>query len=227
LTNNKIKSSDFAHLDPDLNQESLKRLPGWKPIFGTTSAAQGHLRNNGVKEGDIFLFFGLFRDSIYYNKRHLWLSNSPRRHVLWGWLQVDKVIKVDLCDSKKYAWANYHPHFGRELDSNNTIYIGKDTLELPGQGPEKLAGSGVFNKFSNHLVLTASNSKSPLLWELPDWFYPYKNKTPLTYHSDLSRWKKKNQSTLLNLVARGQEFILNVDEYPEAIGWLKGILSGE
>jgi len=31
------------------------------PIFGQINAAQSHLENNNVKEGDLFLFFGWFR----------------------------------------------------------------------------------------------------------------------------------------------------------------------
>ena len=34
---------------------------GWQPLFGQDSAAETHLRNQGVGTGDIFLFFGLFR----------------------------------------------------------------------------------------------------------------------------------------------------------------------
>jgi hypothetical protein len=227
LTNSRVKPSHFAHLDPDLSEESLSRLPGWRPLFGTTSSAQGHLRNNGIQEGDIFLFFGLFRNVKKYNGRFVWEKNSPRRHVLWGWLQIDKAHKIDHCNLKEFEWALYHPHFNRPLDANNTIYIGKKYLDLPGKSSGVQAGAGVFSRFSINRVLSAPTSASPCQWELPEWFYPYDDKTPLTYHSNLTRWQKTNNGTILNLVARGQEFILNVDDYPEAIGWIRGILAAE
>jgi hypothetical protein len=63
LTNGRIHASDAAHLDPDLLQGSLVRHASWVPIFGQTGAAQGHLRKTGVEQGDVFLFFGLFRES--------------------------------------------------------------------------------------------------------------------------------------------------------------------
>lgn len=51
-----------AHLDPDLIADVYPREPGWKPCLGQSGAAQGHLRKQSVGEGDLFLFFGLFRD---------------------------------------------------------------------------------------------------------------------------------------------------------------------
>jgi hypothetical protein len=84
LTGGRIPASDFAHLDPDINRESLSRHSEWLPIFGQTGAAQGHLRKNGVQAGDIFLFFGLFRNVINTGGKLLWDTRSPLRHVLWG-----------------------------------------------------------------------------------------------------------------------------------------------
>ena len=60
LTDGQIPAHYRAHIDPDLAKNSLPRLAGWRPIFGQTGPAQGHLRNNGVGLGDLFLFFGLF-----------------------------------------------------------------------------------------------------------------------------------------------------------------------
>ncbi|CAI8922445.1 hypothetical protein EMIT0158MI4_310005 [Burkholderia ambifaria] len=39
----------------------MANIPGWRPALGQTGAAQGHLSNNGVGAGDVFLFFGWFR----------------------------------------------------------------------------------------------------------------------------------------------------------------------
>ena len=51
-----------AHLDPDLKALSRPRARGWRPTFGQDEAAEGHLRNNGITIGDLFLFFGWFQD---------------------------------------------------------------------------------------------------------------------------------------------------------------------
>jgi len=60
LTGGRIPAHSRAHIDPDLAQDSLPRLAGWRPIFGQTGPAQGHLRNNGVGLGDLFYSSGSF-----------------------------------------------------------------------------------------------------------------------------------------------------------------------
>ena len=52
-----------CHLDPDLRKGVKDRLPNWKPAFGQCEAAQGLLSNAKVQKGDIFLFFGWFRQA--------------------------------------------------------------------------------------------------------------------------------------------------------------------
>lgn len=226
LTDGRTPASHFAHLDPDINSESLPRHSEWLPIFGQTGAAQGHLRKNDVQAGDIFLFFGLFRNVITTTGKLAWDTRSPLRHVLWGWLQIDEVLKVDGCNLPKYGWAKYHPHFHRNSDTNNTLYVARRYLTLPGVAAGGLVGAGVFLHFQEQLVLTASAATTPSQWELPQWFHPRDGNCPLTYHSDMARWQRTESGTRLNSVARGQEFILDTRNFPEAIEWLKGLLEG-
>ena len=227
LTGGRVPASHFAHLDPDINKESLPRQSGWRPIFGQTGAAQGHLRKNAVQVGDIFLFFGLFRHVIKNAGKLIWNKRSPLRHVLWGWLQIDKILKVDVCNPSKYGWAKYHPHFHRNPEPNNTLYFASRHLTLPGVTEGEIVGAGTFLYFSEQLALTALSSTFPSKWELPKWFYPRAGKFPLTYHSDITRWQKTENGTRLKAVARGQEFILNTADFPESIEWLKTLLDGK
>jgi hypothetical protein len=224
LTGGRIPASHFAHLDPDINSESISRHSEWLPIFGQTGAAQGHLRNNHVQAGDIFLFFGLFRNVIKTAGKFVWDTRSPRRHVLWGWLQIDEVLKVDGCNLARYGWAKYHPHFKWNPDANNTLYVARRYLTLSGVAAGVLAGAGVFRRFSEQLMLTASASAKPSQWKLPQWFYPRDGKYPLTYHKNMARWQRTENFTRLNAVARGQEFILDTNDFPEAIEWLRRLL---
>jgi hypothetical protein len=225
LTGGRIPASHFAHLDPDISSESLSRHSEWRPIFGQTGAAQGHLRKNNVQTGDIFLFFGLFRNVIETAGKLIWDKRSPLRHVLWGWLQIDEVLKVDGCNRSKYEWAKYHPHFHQNF-TNNTLYIARKYLTLRGVSSRGLAGAGIFPYFSEQLVLTTPAATTPSQWELPQWFYPRDGKCPLTYHSDLARWQRTENGTRLNAVARGQEFILDTEEFHHAIEWTKMLFEG-
>ena len=41
----------------------------------------------------------------------------------------------------------------------------------------------------------------------------------------MMRWQRTESNALLNTVARGQEFILDTEKYPEAMEWLPMLLS--
>src|SRR5690554_1987029 len=95
LTRGKVTPEDGAHLGPDLIPDMLPRMPGWRPLFGQAGQAQGHLRNQGVGPGDLFLFFGLFRRVEPHDGAWRWAPDSRPCHVVWGWLQVGSVVAVD------------------------------------------------------------------------------------------------------------------------------------
>ena len=224
LTKGRIPPHYRAHLDPDLTTESLSRLPGWRPIFGQTGAAQGHLRNNGVGPGDLFLFFGLFRAVNLVDGKYVWVKGSRPCHTIWGWLQIGEILKLGTSKPKEYEWARYHPHYHRHNDKNNVVYIASRHLNLGNLSSREIPGAGIIRRFSSSLQLTANSSQKPSIWELPAWFNPSEKRSPLTYHSDLNRWRIKGDRAELRTTARGQEFILDCDEYPEAIRWAYDLL---
>ncbi len=218
LTNGRVPSHYHAHIDPDLVRDSLPRLYNWRPIFGQSGQAQSHLRNNGVGSGDIFLFFGLFRCVEMLNGSYTWVRDARPCHVIWGWLQVAEVLHLAHARPHGYDWAEYHPHFNRGADPNNVVYIAQRHLQIDDL-EESLPGSGTFSHFSLGRQLTAFHAENLSVWNLPGWFHPGENLKPLTYHSDLQRWQKRGDRTELKSAARGQEFVLDCDEYPEAIRW--------
>ena len=210
-----------VHLDPDINPSAIKRRPGWRGLFGQCNAAQTHLANSGVSEGDLFLFFGWFREVCPQEDRVVYARNAPDLHVLFGWMQVDSVRRVDDIASNEMPWARYHPHFGRTPNELNTIYVAKKKLEVRGLR-RSLPGAGVFATFDERLQLTAPDS-SRSRWKLPQWFYPAGNRPPLSYHRKLHQWQRGKDCVYLNTVGRGQEFVLDCDHYPEAFGWVRTI----
>jgi hypothetical protein len=214
----KIKS--HAHLDPDLVKESLQsREDGWRPIFGQSGAAQGHLHNNDISTGDLFLFFGLFLDIKEREGVYTRVPKSKPRHVIWGWMQVDKVLHLGINKPDGYKWAEYHPHF-RSDEPNNVVYIAKPQLEINGIILKDVPGAGVLPRYSSELQLTAQDADKVTDWELPGWFYPGESRKPLTFHPNLQRsWNLHGNRTKLKAASRGQEFIIDSQEYPEAISW--------
>lgn len=218
-----------AHLDPDLVRSMYPRKSGWKPVLGQTSSAQGHLQKQGVSEGDIFLYFGLFREVEQVEGHWQFVKQAPAKHVMWGWMQIGKIHKVDEVKTNHLGWARYHPHFQWQGDKHNTLYVAQKALHMHGENLA-LPGAGVFPVYNQDLQLSRDGGPSPTHWALPQWFYPYsdksktKGKTPLSYHQKSDRWNQKNGQCHLQCVARGQEFVLSMDEYPESIEWLRSLI---
>jgi hypothetical protein len=154
------------------------------------------------------------------------LIGAPDIHLLWGWLQVDKVYHEMSNWAKLPLWAYYHPHIYEDDDwraeqkgeYNDTLYVTKKRLDLPGLRAH-LPGGGVFERYHRQLQLTEPG-KSRRIWRLPAWMYPFPNKPPLSYHDDRRRWRRDGRGCLLRTVDIGQEFVLDVDYYPKAYQWL-------
>ena len=88
-----------------------------------------------------------------------------------------------------------------------------------------ITGWGVCPKFDQRLVLTDPNGAGVSNWRLPRWFYPDGDKPPLTYHPDRKRWRCDASHAYLRSVGRGQEFVLDLPHYPEAVDWLSDLVS--
>jgi hypothetical protein len=224
LTNGRIQGGDGAHLDPDLRKPIYPRLPGWRPLFGQDGTAQAHLANAGVGVGDLFLFFGWFRQTEETEAGYRFVQGAPDLHVVFGWLQVDRIVRVEKPGPEIPAWAEYHPHFHRDSEGRNTVYVARESLCLPAM-PGGLAGAGVFDRYRDALCLTAPGH-TRTGWRLPRWFFPDDGKPPLTYHGSGDRWTVAEEYTLLRSAPRGQEFVLDVNHYPEAAAWVYDVISG-
>jgi len=214
--------SHRAHLDPDLVHHSFPRLKGWRPIFGQVGAAEGHLRKQGVGKGDLFFFFGLFRWVERGAAGWQYVRNSRAMHVLFGWLQIAERAPVSTWPVND-RWALYHPHFAMTPRASNVLYLSSKSLRMS-DGALYIAGAGVFPFFSPVLQLTAPDSERPGRWLLPAWFHPQGRASVLSYHRKPSRWSRSSSGTILSSVSRGQEFVLDCDDYPEAIDWLDELM---
>lgn len=199
-----LNEKSKCHLDPDLRENIFKkkRPNGWKPSFGQISAAQTHLVNQGVTIGDIFLFFGWFRKTEYWDGKFRFVRQEPNLHVIYGYLEIGKIITTR--NDEIPPWLNDHPHVKseeRRFDPTNTLYVAADYLN-----GSKKKGAGTL-KFNEELVLTkkgCSRSK----WNLGDIF----KKANISYHSDTS-WK----DSYFQSAAKGQEFV--VEDNAEISNW--------
>ena len=224
LTGDARRFRHYAHLDPDIDRDVYPRAKGWRPLLGQTGAAQGHLRNQNVQVGDLFLFFGLFRPVESMHGRWRFAKRSTAMHVLWGWLQIGKIYSVDALAADELPWARYHPHFQGRRDANNTIYTAANELHLNGEYIDA-AGAGLFRRVHDRLILTDPNAPSFTQWRLPLAFYPGAGKPPLSYHRKPEAWRRSRNYCTLQSVSRGQEFVLDTAQYPKVTDWLSALLA--
>lgn len=221
LTRGRITADRPCHLDPDLDDSSLVRLSGWRGALGQVSAAQSHLSNNGVGQGDLFVFWGLYRPAVR-SQTGIWSFAGRPEHRVFGWLQIAEVITVGEDPSpalKQYPWLRSHPHLAGIWSANNTVYLARERLALPGRDVD-LPGFGVLGRGYR---LTATGSSQPSLWEVPAWLDPLRGGTGMTYHP-VERW---NPDGTLRSAARGQEFVADIGERQDAVDWCLRILKGD
>lgn len=203
LTGGRITGADRGHLDPDLDARTCKRNPGWVPAFGQDGTAARHLDRQSVGVGDLFLFFGWFRQAERVGGILRFAKNAPNVHVLFGWLEVGRILR------QPQGGIEQHPHFLQQYEYSR-VYAAAT-----------VRNGGIFRTFSDKLQLTRAG-KNRSEWSLPEFFMP-EGRTPLTYHGSQKRWRRSRGRALLSVVARGQEFVLPVARYPEALEWAREI----
>ena len=233
LTKGKMNGNMEVHFDPDLNPDNLRRKEGWLGSLGQTGSAQGHLEAQQVQKGDIFLFFGWFKETIFENESYRFKPKAPDIHSIFGYLQVGEILRLGANPNpaeiiEQYPWLEGHPHLYGTRDPNNTLYIASENLIL-NNNITPYSGAGTFNRFSKDLQLTAENQNSRSLWKVPSWLKPPSEDTSLlTYHGDKKRWSKNEKGEdLLQSVAKGQEFVISLKDTIEFEQWFNRLLSNE
>ncbi|MGN9019682.1 hypothetical protein ACTNBM_11765 [Lachnospiraceae bacterium HCP1S3_C3] len=148
------KGKKNCHVDPDLNQSRRKKqIEGWFPAFGQIDSSASYLKNCGIGEGDIFLFFGNFHFVEKNEGKYRYIRKTGDFYkdndiqVIWGYLQVGEII--DDVSKQKDVW--WHPHSCDVRISNktNVIFKAKDRLSFDNN---KL-GAGLLD-FDKKRVLT-------------------------------------------------------------------------
>ena len=214
LENSKLvlETDSCCHLDPDIYKHILnERKEGWRGVFGQVSGAQTHLEKQGVKEGDLFLFFGWFRNTVAKENGYEYdKTDKEGRHVLFGYLQIGEIVHKPEMHTEYYKWLGNHPHLNKDIYINskkNTLYLATEHLSLaPG-----LPGYGIFN-FSPNLVLT-KEGETKSKWALPDFFRE-------TYISGQEKnpWK----DGYFQSAGIGQEFVMEATSQIEE--WARDII---
>ena len=228
LSGGRLAAAQHVHLDPDLDHDALAPRPeGWRGAFGQAGSAQGHLARQGVSKGDLFLFFGWFREAERRRGRWRYVDHAPDLHVIFGWLVVGEVIDVNREGVEgvlsRYPWLSRHPHLDGAARKNDVVYVAAD--EMPGWVGASIRGYGVFERLVDDLVLTDRGQDKRSVWRLPEAFMPKEGRKPMTYHGERS-WKSMGDGTVtVQTVSRGQEFVVDLETYPGVKEWVQRVLA--
>lgn len=201
------------HYDPaiqtinDTNGNETRGLHGYA-AFGQSKAAAGHLLNKGIKEGDIFLFFGTFKYTELREEK-ITYKREKEFHALWGYMVVDDVISVDNEKGEKqfekyknkYPDLKDHPHF---MNRNNKYEKSDKNIIICGKN------FGTFN-FKKNIHKLTRDGKSKSFWKLPSCF----KDASVSYCTEKVEDPKRFQSASI-----GQEFVVTNFDEKEMKWWL-------
>lgn len=192
------------HFDPDLNVSSLPgRHPLWTGAFGQAGAAASHLKSSGVQKGDLFLFFGNFKQTYTTDGGRTTREKQPPFHAVFGYICVDRVLGTDaIREGAEELLFGGHPHFcNREIYGDyNALYVAEKQLK-----GSTLPGAGTF-RYGPHLRLTEPGFNTSI-WQLPGFFHPDAG-VRISRHSNKSRFRKTDGGIRLETVGIGQDFVV-------------------
>ena len=187
VTGGRLTTADRCHCDP--------LFEDGRCAFGQTGAAQGHLANNGVSVGDVFLFFGLFSR----------LDGGDRHHRIFGYLRVEerRCLGGDpLAGEQPAGFRVRHPHTIGHWQRNNCLYLGPGHKAVRASDPLRLSWPGP--RVSR--------------WRVPAWL----RQVGLTYHRRPDRWQGEDT---LYTVGRGQEFVADISGNDKAVAWVEHVIA--
>lgn len=153
-----FKTNNCCHLDPDI-RDDITHPKNWKPAFGQRSSSAVFLDNQGVDVGDVFLFFGWFKQTEYDNSGKLrYVRGAKDLHIIYGYMQIGSIVSSD--DVKSYDW---HPH-SKWSDKTNRLYIPSKELSFA----DGVKGYGIL-KYDRRNTLT-KDGYSRSRWDMPECF---------------------------------------------------------
>ena len=149
----KVIADDYCHHDPMFCDDGTC-------LFGQCNAAQTHLANRGVRRGDVFLFFGLFREE----------QTGEPHHRIFGYQLVEDIVDLGSCSEGQRAElaALGHPHALGMHARNDVVYSGEGRTARHATAALRLTVAG----------------GPPSSWNRPGWL----KRGGLSYHDRQDRW---------------------------------------
>ena len=187
-TNGRVGRRALCHDDPMF-------LDDGSCIFGQCGGAQTHLARQGVGVGDVFLFFGWFRD-----------ERDGDHHRIFGYQRIEEIVALNTADEATLERfrGHRHPHaFGfHHANRSDTLYVGTGRTAA---------------RASDALRLTAPG-RTRRYWHVPPWL----RDIGLSYHGADHAWPEPG---ILCSAAQGQEFVASIGDLAAPRRWLDAIIA--
>ncbi len=166
--------------------------------FGQQGNTEGHLRNQKIEEGDIFLFYGWFKKVEKIDKRWQYIQEAPDIHLIWGYMDIGVINYLDNKEEKEktlntYSFLLSHPHMEALYNKKNTIYLSKNYK--------------FFNYDSKFCLTDLKEYKGRSTWRLPACF---KQPEAFTFINNFD--SDNNQDVVISFQGYGQEFVLDLEK---------------
>jgi putative DNA base modification enzyme with NMAD domain len=88
-----------------------------------------------------------------------------------------------------------------------------------------MAGAGAFERLRPELILTQQEPYfGRSTWQMPSCFEPRGRSTFSRHRAE--RWSPNGSTVQLRTVPIGQEFVLDLEAYPDVKDWLRGLFRG-
>lgn len=168
-----------------------------------------HLHNQGVSNGDIFLFYGWYKHVEKAAGGHWqYIKNSPDIHLIWGWMKVADFFHLNSPNQHmqvldRYSFLTSHPHLASNWYGNNWIYL-SDNKNW------KLLDYSKPHRCLTDLNLSSNPRYKRSQWRLPACF------NQVQAFSFLKNFTLSGSDVIINYTGFGQEFVLNLDKVPTA-----------
>ncbi|MCK9245965.1 MAG: hypothetical protein M0P11_03310 [Anaerolineaceae bacterium] len=165
--------------------------------LGQVGSSEGHLRNQGVCIGDLFLFYGWYKPVIKVEGKWQYDYSQNDVHQVWACMTIGERLEIDKYEQEvevlnRYPWLTCHPHIGDKDVSRNCIYLSK---------------KGRFFSYSDKRCLTdTKNYQGRSIWRLPRCF-----NQPQAF-SYLKNFSLDGEDVVVSYRGYGQEFVLDLDK---------------
>lgn len=215
LHNKEHKTCDYmaaiqrCHYDP-MPIDGLTKI-----AFGQTGGSESHLRKNNIEKGDVFLFYGWFKQVEKNNGSWRYKAGAKDIHVIWGWMSIGEIINLDDLHQKEMASEQYpdlidHPHLAAWRKAPNRIYLSGD--------------SGLLSYSGESCLTACERYQGRSTWQLP---ISFNHPEAFTY---LKRFTPCGDQVTIQIPGRGQEFILALEKIESSsdvdgiIDWTNGLI---